>query len=149
MANKKKESLNKAYVSVGKVKVKQADGTKKDEEKFIILSETLAKYIGAIYSTALPAPIKVEVKRGQLAGRSHLRERSVKIAGTRYQVGYVDGLKPAVNGQKRQAKIKWISLYVTAGITLRILLKAIRTKFAKKPVYFRTPAGVTTRFVFQ
>jgi hypothetical protein len=147
MATGKKEALNKAFVSVGKVKVKQPDKSTKLVEKFIILPEQLAKFVGVPYSTAAPAPRKVEVKNGLLKGRTYLKEVSVKITGRIYKVGYVDGLKPKVGDRPRQVKIKWISLFVTKDITLRMLLKAIRS-FPKKPAYFKTPDGVTTRFVF-
>jgi hypothetical protein len=147
MATNKKKALNKAFVSIGKVSEKQADGTKKQVEKFIILPEELAKFVGVPYTTAAPAPRKVEVKNGLLKGRTYLKEVSVKITGRIYKVGYVDGLRPKVGDRPRQVKIKWISLFVTNGITLRVLLKAIRS-FKKKPVYFKTPDGVTTRFVY-
>jgi hypothetical protein len=144
-----KKSLNKVFISIGKVKVKQPDGTFQLEEKFIVLSEELAKFAGAQYNPTPPTETKVEVKRGILTGRSHTRPVSVRITGRPYKIGYVDGLAPKVGNNKRKAKIKWISLYVTKGVTLRILLKTIRAKFSKKPVYFKTPDGVTTRFVFE
>jgi hypothetical protein len=148
MATNKNKSLNRVFVSIGKVKEKQPDGTTILKEKFIVLSEELAKFAGAQYLSTPPLETKVEVKRGVLTGRTHTRPVSVRITGKAYKIGYVDGLTPKVEGRKRRAKIKWISLYVTKGVTLRTLLKTIRTKFSKKPVYFKTPDGVTTRFVF-
>jgi hypothetical protein len=148
MANKTKKALTKAFIGIGKEKVKQPDGKTIEVDKFIILSEELAKFAGATYSTTPPADINITITKGALAGRKFTRSVSTAITGRAYKIGYVDGLKPAVQGKKRQAKIKWISLHVTKGVTLRTLLKAIRTKFNKKPVYFKTPDGVTTRFVF-
>lgn len=148
MAINTKKALTKAFVSIGKVKEKQADGKIKLVDKYIVISEDLAKFIGAQYSTTPPAPRLIQITRGPLKGRTITRSVSTAIVGRAYKIGYVDGLQPKVEGRKRRAKIKWISLYVTKGVTLRILLKAIREKFTKKPVYFKTPDGVTTRFVF-
>lgn len=149
MASTKNKSLKKVFVSVGTANKKLANGVIIKEEKFIVLSEELAKYVGATYLSTPPLARKIEVKKGILTGRSYTREISTRITGTAYKVGYVDGLTAKVEGKKRRAKIKWISLFVTEGVTLRILLKAIRTKFSKKPVYFKTPAGVSTRFVYE
>jgi hypothetical protein len=146
MASKKK-NLNKVYISMGIVNKKQADGTKKKVEEFIVLPEETAKFVGAIYSLASPKPRQVTVTRGLLKGRTYLKEVSVQITGRKYQIGYIDGLQPKIGDQKRKVKIKWLSLFVDKDITLRTLLKAIRS-FKKKPIFFKTPDKVTTRFVY-
>jgi hypothetical protein len=146
MATKKK-SLNKAFVNVGKVKVVQADGTIKPEDKIIVMSEDLAKYIGATYTTTAPAPKKITIAAGPLKGRVIERQHSVKVHGTKYELGYFDG-KPVKKGTKSVgAKIKWIPIHVPTGITLRVFLTIVTSKFSKKPAFIKTPAGISTRFV--
>jgi hypothetical protein len=146
MATQKK-SLNKAFVNIGKVKVVKADGKVVLEDKIIVMSEELAKFVGATYTTKAPEPKKIKITAGQLAGRTITRQQSVTVQGTKYELGYFDG-KPIKKGTKSVGKkIKWISIHVPTGVTLRVFLGIVVSKFSKKPAFIRTPAGISTRFV--
>jgi hypothetical protein len=139
MATKKK-TLNKAFISVGKVKNDQG----KEVEEFITISEELAKYVGATYSTKPPEARKIVITKGALAGRTITREHSVAITGRPYQLGYLDGVvKGTGNGKKQKTKIKWVSIHVPKGITLRSFVNLVMTKFKKKPAILKTPSGVS------
>jgi hypothetical protein len=65
MATKNKP-LNKVFVATGKIPVQQSNGKIVSEEQYIILSEELAKYIGATYTNKPPAPKKVVIAKGAL-----------------------------------------------------------------------------------
>jgi hypothetical protein len=146
MATKNKP-LNKVFVATGKIPVQQSNGKIITEEQYIVLSEELAKYIGATYTNKPPAPKKVVIAKGALKGRTIQREHSVSVSGAKYELAYIDGTTTKPGTNKKVVKLKWIPIHIPKGISLREFIKVIATKFKKKPFLLKTPAGVSTRFI--
>jgi hypothetical protein len=138
-----KKNLKKVFISLGKVKEK-VDGKEVEVEKFCVVTEDFAKYVGATYSVKPPAPIKVKITKGKLAGKTIEREHSTSITGDIYSIGYIDGVtKGTGNGKKAKSKIKWVPLHIPRGVKLRAFVSLIMTKFKKKPAYLKTPNGTS------
>jgi hypothetical protein len=145
MATKKK-SLTKVFIKAGKSVIKKADGTNKTEDQYIVISEDLAKFIGAQYSLKPPEDKKIIIKNGKLKGRVITRSQSVAIAGRRYELGYRSTAVVKKGAKRTESPIKWIPIHIPVGLTLREFIKVV-TKFSKKPAFLRTPSGVSTAFV--
>lgn len=140
-----KKNLKKVFVSLGKVKEKDSSGKDVEVEKFCVVTEDFAKYVGAPYSTKPPEPKKITITKGKLAGRTILREQSASITGDIYRLGYLAGVEKGTgNGKKAKTKIKWIPLHIPKGVKLRDFVKLVMTKFKRKPAYLKTPDGVST-----
>jgi hypothetical protein len=146
MATVKKNS-NKVFVNGGKSPVRQADGTILNEDVIIVISEELAKYIGASYTVAAPAPKKILIKNGALKGRTITREHSVKVQGVKYELGYRSKIIVKKGAKRTEPKVKWIPIHIPSGINLRTFLRIIANKFSRKPALLKTPSGKTTAFV--
>lgn len=144
MATKKK--LNKVFVNIGKILVKGTDGKTKAQDKYIVMPEELAKYIGATYLNKPPDDKKFVVQNGALKGRTITRSQSVAVSGKPYKLVY-RSTEVVKKGTKRTgAKEKQIPIHVPAGVSLREFLKAV-TKFSRKPAFLITPSGNRTAFV--
>jgi hypothetical protein len=139
------EKLKKAFISLGKFKQKNSNGVEEDIEKFIVMPEASAKYVGATYLTTPPAPRTVTVVSGKLKGRTYKVEHSTSINGTPYQFGYDAGTRLTGKPAKPKQIIKWISFYIPRGVSLKQFMSIIFSKISKKPILLKTPAGVTTR----
>jgi hypothetical protein len=139
------EKFKKAFISLGKFKQKNSNGVEEDVEKFIVMPEASAKYVGANYLTTPPAPRTVTVLSGKLKGRKYNVEHSTSISGTPYKFGYDNGTKLTGKPAKPKQKIKWVSFYVPRGVSLKQFMSIIFSKISKKPILLKTPAGMTTR----
>jgi hypothetical protein len=138
-----KESVG-VLVNLGQLPRRQADGkTIKNETIFIVMSKLFADIAGATYSTKMETK-KVKVTKGKLKGREKTVAVSNKASKAKYWLGYVVGIDRT--GKKPKPKIKWVPLNIPNGVNTLEVLKAIR-KFKKRPVFFKTQDGVTTRFV--
>jgi hypothetical protein len=136
--------ITKVFISLGKFNQKTSNGVELIE-KYIVMREASAKYVGATYSPTVPPPRTVTIKSGKLAGRTYTVEHSASISGTPYKFGFDDGFKLTGKPAKRKVKIKWVSFYVPTGVNLKQFISIIFTKITKKPILLKTPAGVTTR----
>lgn len=142
-----KKKLNKAFISLGKIKGN--DG--KDEEEYLVISEDLAKFMGAKYSTTPPVPKKVTTKIG---GQTRIVERqhSVAITGRKYELGYVQGTKAVKSGKtvtkKAVIKIKWVAIYCPYNMNTRKFINAVISKLTKKPGFLRMPSGISQPLSF-
>jgi hypothetical protein len=138
---------NKVFVNGGKFPVRQDDGKILQLDRIIVISEDFAKFVGANYTVAAPKPREILIKKGKLAGRKIKREHSVKISGTKYELGYYQGAPVKKGATRTVAKIKWIPIHIPSDLTLRSFLRIVTTKFSKKPAFIRMPSGKSTRFV--
>jgi hypothetical protein len=138
-----RESIG-VLVNLGKLPRKQADGkTIKQEDIFIVMSKVFADVAGATYSTKTITK-KVKVTKGALKGRERTVAVANKASKTKYWLGYADGIDRS--GKKPKVRIRWVPLNIPSGISTLDVLKAV-LKFKKRPIRFKTPAGVVTRFV--
>lgn len=144
MAAKKKS--NKVFVLIGKILVKGADGKSTSQDKYLVMSEELAKFVGAKYLSKPPDDKKFIIQKGTLKGRVVTRSQSVAVSGRPYALGYRSTAVVKKGATRTEAKVKWIPIHVPVGVTLRDFLKAV-TKFTKKPAFLRTPSGNSTAFV--
>jgi hypothetical protein len=139
----KKGKSNKVYISLGKITKKFKDDEGKDrqrtDEEFLVINENLAKLTGAAYVTTPPKPKIVTTKKG----KTYEVEQSVSQIRTKFKVGYVAGTDKV----KKKAIIKWVGIPIPAGVTTKQMLEVLRTKFPKKPVYFKSGDGITQRFI--
>ena len=145
MATKKKS--NKVFVPIGKVLIKGTDGKSKAQDKYIVMSEDLAKFVGAKYLSKPPEDKKIIIQKGALKGRTILRSQSVAITGSPYALGYRSTAVVKKGATRTEAKVKWIPIHVPIGVSLRDFLTVVTTKFSKKPAFLRTPSGKSTAFV--
>jgi len=138
-----KKKLNKAFISAGKVK---DPVTKVESEEFIAISEDLAKFIGAKYSTTAPKPKQIKTK---INGKERTIERqhSVSITGRKYQVGYVKS-SSRKQGKKRVTQIKWVPIHCPYGMNTRQFIANVVAKLSKRPVQLKTPDGIVVPLSF-
>jgi hypothetical protein len=141
-----KEITKNAFISLGLIGSKLSDGTFFSTERFIVIPERFAKYLGAAYTTVTPPPRKVTIKKGKLAGRIKSVEYSGKLSGRKYHFGYFDDKVPILKGPKGKRKIVWIPIHVPRYVATQTFLKLFLPHITKKPAFLRTPDGVTTRF---
>ncbi len=141
MATKTKHATQKAFIDLGKVPIVQADGSTKQEQEYVVISEDLAKYIGAKYTTVSPAPKQVTTK----GKKTFTREVSVRAAGRPHKIGYADGTTGTA--KSRKVKIKWVTIHIPKGAKLRTYIDALMSKVTKKPVYLKMPSGKVTRLL--
>lgn len=134
----------KAFINLGKVTKKNVAGKSETHDEYIVVSEDLAKYVGAVYTTQTPPARQVTVSKGKLKGRTYTVEHSAKISGVKYELGYNDGT--ITQNGKTKPKVKWIPLHIPRGMTLRTLLKALSTKFKKTPRFLKSPDGIISHF---
>jgi hypothetical protein len=140
------KNTNNVFISLGLVGKKDLDGVFQSLERFIAIPERFAKFMGATYSANRPPARKVTIKKGKLAGRIKTIEHSSKLAGRKYQFGYYDDKAPILKGPRGKRKITWIPVHVPNYINLSTFLTVFLPKITKKPVFLKTPDGVTTRF---
>lgn len=145
MATNKQQTKN-AFVNLGPVGKKNLDGIFESIDRYIVLRERFAKFIGATYSTQTPPPKKVTIKKGKLAGRIKFVEYSGKISGRKYEFGYYDDKVPILKGPRGKRKIVWIPIHVPAYISTSTFLQLFMPKVLKKPVFLKTPDGKSSRF---
>jgi hypothetical protein len=145
MATKKKS--NKVFVYIGKVLIKGQDGKLKPQDKYLVMSEDLAKFVGATYLQKPPDDKKFVVQKGALKGRTITRSQSVAVTGSPYALGYRSTAVVKKGATRSEAKVKWIPIHVPVGVSLREFLKVVTSKFSKKPAFLKTPSGKTTALV--
>jgi hypothetical protein len=145
MATTKTSSKN-AFISLGILPAKNAQGAIISKTKYIVIPERFAKYMGAQYTSETPKGQVVATKRGKRAGRFSSREFAAKMSGAIYEFGYYDGTGTSLSSSPGGRKIKWIPVHVPRGISLKVFLKIFMTKITRKPHFIKTPSGMSTRF---
>lgn len=145
MAETKKTTKN-VFISIGLVGSKLLDGTSISIERYIVMSEKFATYIGATFQSATPPARKVTIKKGKLAGRIKSIEYSGTVSGRKYHLGYYDDKVPVLKKASSRRKIVWVPVHVPRFISTALFLKLFIPKITKKPVFLKTPDGMSTRF---
>ena len=141
------KSNNKVYVNLGKIPGKKLpNGQNDNNDRIVAMSKKLADLVGATYTVTAP-PRKVTITKGKLTGRVYDREVSLDITRVRCQLGYVTGIKTNATTKRKEPVIKWVPLDIPYGSNLKEMLRLVRTKFKKKPVYVKKASGNRTRFV--
>jgi hypothetical protein len=134
---------SKVFVSIGVVPARKKKGTKEVTEayeRFLVMTEEQALFVGVPFKRFPPAPITVKRRDG----KTFTREVATTITKVRYRLGYV--LPPKRIDGRLFPNIKWVPLHIPKGLDLSSVLKIVRGKFNKKPTYFQTD-GSTTQFV--